>query len=116
MPRYGSASRSRSCAGGRFPPASTGGITALAALSNAGLAAVDLANRLEQRLHDAIATAHAKGGVELGQVFDECQNVVCARAMVVKLATPSTFGVAKLTGFALHDTTVYQGRSPSGRS
>jgi hypothetical protein len=78
--------------------------------------AVDLANVLEHRLHDALAISQSSGELKLGQILDECQSLVCARATVVKLATPTTLGIAKLNGFALRDQTIYHWRTLSGRS
>jgi hypothetical protein len=92
------------------------GITGIAALLSGMLAAVDLAGVLEHRLHDALAISHTRGELKLGQVLAECQSLVCARATVIKLATPATFGVAKLNGFALHEQAIYHWRASSGRS
>ncbi len=92
------------------------GITGIAALLSGTLVAVDLANVLEHRLHDALAISHSRGELQLGQILDECQSLVCARATVIKLATPATFGIAKLNGFALHEQTIYRWRNSSGRS
>jgi hypothetical protein len=93
-----------------------GGMAGIAALSSGTIAAVDLANMLEHRLHDALAITHCRGALVPGQVLAECQSLVCAQATVVKLATPSTFGMAKLSGFALHEQTVYPWRTASGQS
>jgi hypothetical protein len=92
------------------------GISGIAALSSGTLVAIDLAKLIEHRLSDALAISHSIGELKLGQILDECQSLVCAHATVIKLATPTTFGIAKLNGFALHDKTIYHWRSSSGRS
>jgi hypothetical protein len=92
------------------------GISGMAALSSGTVVAIDLAKLIENRLNDALAISHRSGELKLGQIFDECQSLVCARATVIKLATPSTFGIAKLNGFALHEQTIYHWRTASGRS
>jgi hypothetical protein len=84
-----------------------GGITAVAALSSGMLVAIDLATVLEHRLRNALAITHSRGELKPGQILAECQTLVCAQATVIKLATPSTFGIAKLNGFAMHDQAVY---------
>jgi hypothetical protein len=89
------------------------GITGMAGFLSGTLAAVDLANMIEHRLHDTLAITHGRGELKLGQILDECQSLVCARATVIKLPTPATYGVAKLTGFALHGQTVYHWRTGS---
>jgi hypothetical protein len=93
-----------------------GGMAGIAAVLSGTLVAVDLANVLEHRLHDALAISQSSGELKLGQILDECQSLVCARATVVKLATPTTLGIAKLNGFALRDQTIYHWRTLSGRS
>ena len=93
-----------------------GGMAGIAALLSGTLVAVDLASVIEHRLHDALAISHSSGELKLGQILDECQSLVCARATVIKLATPTTFGIAKLNGFALHEQTIYHWRTSSGRS
>jgi hypothetical protein len=80
------------------------------------LLALDIANTLEQRLHDALTTAHRRGRLMVGQVLDECERSACARATVIKLATPGTLGIVKLSGFTLHENTIYHWRNMAGQS
>jgi hypothetical protein len=82
-----------------------GGILGITALFSGTLCALDLANGLENRLHDALRDAHRKGELTPGQIFEECE-LACAQARVTKLSTPNTLGIAKLSGFALHDHTI----------
>src|SRR5260370_14669484 len=93
-----------------------GVMAGIAALLSGTLVAVDLGSVLEHRLHDALAISHNSGELKLGQILHECHSLVCARATVIKLATPTTFGIAKLNGFSLHEQTIYRWRTPSGRS
>jgi hypothetical protein len=61
----------------------------IAALLSGTLVAVDLASVLEHRLHDI---SNSSGELKLGQILDECQSLVCARATVIKLKI-TTFGM-----------------------
>jgi hypothetical protein len=91
-----------------------GGMLAFAALFSGTLLALELANRLEHRLHDPLKAAYRRGELKPGQMFEEC-SLACARATVVELATPNAPGIAKLSGLALHDHTIYHWRNSSGQ-
>lgn len=67
----------------------------------------DLAKMLEQRLRDEIDVARTGGQLRLGQDFQECAQLVCARARIVQLPSAHAVGVARLSGFAWHDERVF---------
>ncbi len=86
----------------------TGGLilfgSALFSLTIYGIA---LAGRLEHRLQQDAALDYRHGELRLGQVFEACEVLACAQARVIQLTTPHTMGIARLSGFALHDQTIY---------
>src|SRR5438270_4625395 len=83
------------------------GILAVAALFSAGIRAVELANLLEARLCDRLEVSHRKGELAIEQTLQECEQLACARATIVQLATHSALGIAKLSGFVMHDQSLY---------
>lgn len=68
---------------------------------------IALAGRLEHRLQRDAALGYRRGELRLGQVFEACEAMACARARIVQLTTSHTLGIARLSGFALHDQTIY---------
>lgn len=93
-----------------------GGIFGIAALASATLAGLDLAARLEARLHDRIEIAAGEGTLRPGQTLRECERPACARATIVTLASDRTLGVAALRGFIRHDVRAFGRRRPASRS
>src|SRR5207244_1931199 len=92
-----------------------GGMLGIAALFSGTFSALDLANTLEHRLDDALKAAHRRGELKTGQIFEAC-NLACGRAVVLELPTPDTPGIAKLSGFARHERSIYQWRNSPGGS
>ena len=76
---------------------------------------VALAGRLEYRLQQDAALGYRQGELRLGQVLEACEAVACAQAQIVQLSTPRTLGIARLSGFALHDQTIYAWPGLPGR-
>jgi hypothetical protein len=74
---------------------------------------IALAGRLEHRLQQDAVLDYRRGALRLGQVFEACEAVACARARIIRLTTPRTLGIARLSGFALHDQMIYSGPGPS---
>ena len=74
--------------------------------------ALDTANTLEHELNNVLKTAHHKGNLTPGQIFQVC-SIACARATVVDLPTRNGPGIAKLSGLAMHEQTIYEWRSAS---
>lgn len=86
----------------------TGGLILLGSTAfSSAIYGVALAGRLEHRLQQDAALGYRRGGLRLGQVFEACEVLVCARARIIQLTTPRTLGIARLSGFALHDQTIY---------
>ena len=88
----------------------------LAASFSAGAAALRLAATLELRLRDQIEAAEGAGAARAGRTFSECERLVCARATIIQPPTSHTLGIARLSGFALHDEAPYGWRSVAARS
>ena len=62
-------------------------------------------------VEDPIGEA-AERGIEhvkaiAAELFEACEVVACAQARIIQLTTPHTMGIARLSGFALHDQTIY---------
>lgn len=74
---------------------------------------VALAGRLEGRLQQDAALGYRRGELRLGEALKACEALVCARARIIQMATPHTLGIARLSGFALHDQTIYAWPGPS---
>lgn len=77
------------------------------ALFSLTLYGIALADRLEHRLQQDAAVDYRRGELRLGQVFEACEVAACAQARIIQLTTPHTMGIARLSGFALHDQTIY---------
>ncbi len=92
------------------------GMLALTASFSGAASALRLAALLELRLRDQIETALASGTAQPGRTFRECERVVCAQATIIQLPTGHTLGIARLSGFALHDETPYGWRSATARA
>ena len=82
----------------------------IAAFFSGTVLTMELANTLERRLDDSLKSAHSRGELKQGQTFEECE-LACAQAVIVELPTRNTPGIAKLTGFAMHDQTIYHWRN-----
>ena len=91
-----------------------GAVFGLAALTSTALAALNLAVRLESRLYDRIDIAAGAGALRLGESLRQCEELACARATIVRLATNNTFGIAELHGFALDDVHAYGRHQSAG--
>jgi hypothetical protein len=87
-----------------------------AALFSATLAGLDLADRLQSRLDQGIASAEDAGDLKLGETLQQCEEIACARATIVELATARSLGLAKLRGFAVDGLHAYGWRQPILRS
>lgn len=91
----------------------TGGLILVgSATFNLTIYGIALAGRLEHRLQQDAALGYRRGELRLGQVFEACEAVACARARIIQLTTPRTLGIARLSGFALHDQTIYAWPGP----
>jgi hypothetical protein len=91
----------------------TGGlILAGSAAFSLAIYGIALAGRLEHRLQQDAALDYRRGELKLGQVFEACEGVACARARIIQLTTFHTLGIARLSGFALHDQTIYAWPGP----
>lgn len=87
-------------------------IVAAAMLAFAGLCSgavygIQLANTLEQRLRDEIDVQRTRGELTVGQSFEECAPLACARATIVQLPGRGAVGIARLGGFAMHDQKMF---------
>jgi len=87
-----------------------GGVLGVAALFTGVSSALDLAIMLEHRLDYTLKTANRRGEMRVGQSFEAC-DLACARAVVLELPTPYTPGIAKLSGFTIHERAIYQWRN-----
>ena len=67
---------------------------------------LDVAGSLEQRLHDRIELG-SRDSLHVGDNFSECKVLICAGAVIMQVPVGKTLGVAKLSGFTLHYTTLY---------
>ncbi len=86
----------------------------IAALFSGSIAGLDLAARLESRLHDQLETFGAT--LKLGDTRWECEKFACASATVIKPATDKTLGIAELHGFALNEMHAYGWRQRAQQS
>ncbi len=73
---------------------------------------IAFAGRLEHRLQQDATFGYRHGELKLGQVFEACAALACARARIIQLTTARTLGIARLSGFVLHDEIVYAWPSP----
>jgi len=88
------------------------GILVIAASIGLALYGLKLANTLEQRLCWEVEAAYERGALKAGKIFEECQQLVCAQATVVQPATRSRLGIVRLSGFAVHNQSVYGWHNP----
>jgi hypothetical protein len=79
----------------------------VAGLASTAVHGLRLANTLEQRLRDEIDVVRTRGALRLGQNFEECAQLLCARARIVQLPSRRAVGIARLSGFARHDERVF---------
>jgi hypothetical protein len=85
-----------------------GGMLGLAALFSGAASTLKLAAALELRLRDQIEAAEVQGTAHAGSTFIECERVVCAEATILQIPTADhILGIARLSGFALHDEALY---------
>lgn len=84
-----------------------GAAAGTAVLGSALVGGFELAARLEQGLRDQVEIARLAGGIKIGARFEQCEGIACARATILRVATGRTLGVARLSGFAAHDESVY---------
>ena len=87
-------------------------ILACSALFSLTIYGIAVAGRLECRLQQDAALGYRQGTLKVGQVFEACEALACARARILQLTTPRTLGIARLSGFAMHDEVVYAWPSP----
>jgi hypothetical protein len=87
-----------------------GGALGVAALFSGASSALDLATMLEHRLDDTLKAVSRRGEMKVGQSFETC-DLACARAVVLELPTPYTPGIAKLSGFTIHERSIYRWRN-----
>lgn len=87
----------------------------LAGLGSVTVYGVELANSLEQRLRDEVDVVRTRGDLHVGQVLEECASMACAQATIVQMPTNKLVGVARFSGFALHDQRVFGWRKSAGR-
>jgi len=93
-----------------------GTVFALAMLFSATLAGLDLANGLEAQLYDRLEAAASARALQLDDTVLVCEGFACARATVIKLATPKALGLMEFHGFALHDVRIYGWHQPASRA
>lgn len=93
-----------------------GAMLGFAASFSGAASALKLAAALELRLRDQIEAAQDAGTARAGRTFRECERIVCAQATIIQPPTSRTLGIAKLSGFALHDEAPYGWRSASAGS
>lgn len=74
---------------------------------------VHLAGQLEHRLQRDAALGYRRGELRMGQVIEACEALACARARIIQMTGAHTLGIARLSGFALHDETIYAWPSPT---
>jgi hypothetical protein len=86
----------------------------LAGLGSTAVYGIELANRLEQQLRDEVDVVRTRGDLQLGQVFEECTSIACARATVVQMPGDKEVGIARFSGFALHDERLFGWRKALG--
>jgi hypothetical protein len=85
-----------------------GATLGVAALLSGAASTLKLAATLELRLRNRIETAEVQGTVRAGSTFIECERIVCAQATILQIPTSDhILGIARLTGFALHDEALY---------
>jgi hypothetical protein len=82
-------------------------ILGIAAACSTVIYGLGVAARLEHALRVDIDHARDLGQLRVGQVFDECERVMCASATIVQLPTNHTLGVARLAGLTLHPDTLF---------
>jgi hypothetical protein len=80
---------------------------AFTGLCSAAVYGIQLANTLEQRLRDEIDVQRTRGELTIGQSFQECAPVACAEATIVQLPSRRAVGIARLSGFAMHEQKVF---------
>ncbi|HJU15189.1 MAG TPA: hypothetical protein VJ770_01855 [Stellaceae bacterium] len=91
-----------------------GGLILLgSALFSLTIYSLTLAGRLEHRLQQDAALGFQRGELKVGQAFEACEGLACAQARIIQLATARTLGIARLSGFAMHDQTIYAWPSPT---
>jgi hypothetical protein len=93
-----------------------GVMLAVASLYSGALAGLELAASHEHRLHEQIEAALGAGAMRVGETFEACERFLCTRATVTQLATKNTLGLAKLSGFAMHDETAFGWRNSTART
>jgi hypothetical protein len=93
-----------------------GAVFALAIVFSATLSCLDLASGLEAQLYDRVEAAASARALQLDDTVFVCEGFACARATVIKLATPKTLGLLEFHGFALHDVRSYGWRQPAVRA
>jgi len=93
-----------------------GGILGVAAVAGGSIWGLELARTLEHRLHHSVEAAYDQAEPQVGQVFEECTALACARATIAQPATPNTLGIIRLTGFALHQQSLYHWRNTAPRT
>jgi hypothetical protein len=82
-------------------------ILGVAAACSTLIYGLGVAAQLEHRLRVDIDHARDLGGLQAGQTFRECEQVICASATIVQLPTNRTLGVARLEGMTLHPDTLF---------
>jgi hypothetical protein len=91
----------------RLAALAAGVMLGIAALFSGTASALKLAASLEARLRDRIEIADVQGATRAGSTFRECEQLVCAEATIFQIPTDHTLGIARLSGFALHDEAAY---------
>lgn len=82
-------------------------ILGIAAACSTVIYGLGVAGRLEHQLRVDIDHARDRGGLQVGERFSECEEVVCATATIVQLPAERMLGVARLRGFTLHPDTLF---------
>lgn len=82
-------------------------LLAVAGGASAAVHALRLAGTLEQRLRDEIDVVRTRDVQRLGQGFEECAQLLCARARIVQLPSAHGVGIVRLSGFVRHEERVF---------